>query len=141
MKHPLTILLASVGVVMLVTGYTAPQRGEANIKAYNKSLESARMWIATKEGEEAAAQSKRDFDYRMQHPEEKAPDPMLSKIDELEKKQSDILKNNREEIETFLEEESYKQRGAIQYCTGWLLLAAAAIISKFGHRNDMDHAA
>ncbi len=129
-------MLACAGVAMLITGYTATQR----LRAYNKSLESARMWLAEQKGKEAAEKSARDFEYRKTNPETEA-DRMLSKIDELAEKQSDSLESSREKMETFLEEESYKQRGAIQYCTGWLLLAAAAIVSKLGHRSETDHAA
>jgi len=140
MKHLLTILLASAGVAMLITGYTAPQRGKANIAAYNKSLESAGEFFAKQKATEDAEKSKEDFDYRSKHPGEKAPDPMLSKIDELAKRQSDTLESVQDKMEDFLEEESYKQRGAVQYCTGWLLLAAAAIVSKLRDRSEIDHA-
>jgi hypothetical protein len=53
----------------------------------------------------------------------------------IEKAQKELLKGQKDLLDNMtesLEEGSVKTRGAIQYCTGWLLIAAACIVFALG---------
>ena len=147
MKNVLAVLLTIAGLTLLAIGYTTPARVRAERAALDKAGISVAVWESKFQGEMDAKELARDYADTMKRAAEgKAPTPQeelaLSIGKNIEAAQKAILKDQKDSLRRltdFLEDNSSGTRGAIQCCTGWLLIAAACIVFALGKTGNRVH--
>jgi hypothetical protein len=144
MKHMLTIFLAIAGLIMLAVGYSAPARARAESLGMESAKGTAAVYEAQRDQKNEAADSaaeyaetvKRMAEGKSWTPQEELVKAMQKAIKEAQKGSLKGQEQLLENMTDSLEEGSVKTRGAIQYCTGWVLIAAACIVFAVGrHEN------
>ena len=98
MKHLVTILLLMGGIVFLVVGYTTPARARAAITRMRDAKREVGSWLAEQD---------RKYPLASEGKPTRAQEHLLGTM-------TDTLEQTSSEV-----------RGAIQYCTGWLIVSAA----------------
>ncbi len=126
----LAAVFAIVGLILLAVGYSAPARARAALPS-EQARTSGAVWDAERKAlDEYKEAIKRMAEGNYETPQEQSERAMKKTTKDLLKGQKDLF----DSLKDFLDESSAKTRGAIQYCTGWLLIAAAGIVYALGRR-------
>jgi len=135
MKNILAAMLGVCGVAMLVTGYSAQRRADHEINIIREARFKTATFLAQLDTTNQVATAEVEYKRKMAQiaagnynpeppstPHEEQPGPQL-------KPMFNELNGN---MEDWITKNTYSVNGTVQYCTGWLLLAAACIVFESG---------
>ena len=137
MKPVLAIFLLVIGLLLIVTGYTAPKRAQAEIELMDRARGEVAVMDAQREAGNAVAETKANYDRTIADIEAHRPTSPTIRAEQLPRAQLEpLFKGLNNHLDDLVLEKTSSIAGTIQYCTGWLMIAAGCIVVSLGRNKN-----